>query len=196
MVNEYITLKVSEEFKKTGQPVSLYTRSKSAKPLYQFGFEVFGDFLEKYQDKLIEFKLNIDKNEKAYEYFGESNLKKIMAISKEYINKRAELNMRAYKGEKSVYEEIDLLKFNTMLEVKKLEMEIEKHIAKEEKAKTKPNRNNSEKTKILDKIPFARYPKRFGKIKNLRAVLNDKSEKNSENKKENLSNNNEQEKTM
>ena len=204
MLNEFISLKVSKEFKKIDKSEAFNNRNPRLKSYYELGFEVFEDFLEKYQDKLIEFKLSIDKNEKAYEYFGESNFKKLTAMTKEYINARLELNMRAIKGDKLAYNEIDMLKFNTRLEILKLEKEIEKHIAKqkakieskEEKTKKESTKERIEKPQILDKIPFARYPKNFGEVKKLRAYLNRKSEIKEDNKRGNLSKNNEQERIM
>ncbi|MBQ8844575.1 MAG: hypothetical protein IJ008_01000 [Clostridia bacterium] len=199
MLNEFISLKVSKEFKKTDKSKIFNNRKLGSKSYYEFGFEVFGDFLEKYQDKLIEFKLNIDKNEKAYEYFGESNFKKLIAMTKEYINARSELNMRACKGDKLAYDEIEELKFNTRLEFLKLEKEIEKHIAKQkakidaktESSKTEPAKKKLKKSQFLDKIPFARYPKKFGGVKSLRAFFDKKSEVKKGDEKENLSKSNE-----
>ncbi|MBQ8425304.1 MAG: hypothetical protein IJX17_04715 [Clostridia bacterium] len=198
MVNEYICLKVADEFKKTGKTVAFKNRTKGAKILYQFGFEVFEDFLEKYQDKLIEFKLSVDKNEKAYKYFGESNFKKLTLMVRDYINKRSELNLRAYRGDKSAFDEIEQIKLKTKLEFAKLEKEIEEHIEKEKLKQEKEEAEKlNDKENNLGKLirkSFLRFPKRFEGVKTFRALFN-KNIKNKSEEKES-SNENENEKTM
>ena len=132
---------------------------------YAFGFEIFEDFLEKYQDKLIELKLKVDKTESAYEYFGEDNFKKLTSLAKEYIERRTELNRQCCIGNKVAYELIDKYREEMKTQVKDLERRIERHIARaSEKNNEEALNKNNEKEKNISKTEASNEenkPKRF-----------------------------------
>lgn len=164
MVNEFICLKVAKELKKTGKQFTFASRENSGKVKYAFGFEVFDNFLEKYQDKLIELKMKVDKNEGAYEFFGDENFKQLTTIAKEYIEKRTELNLRCCYGYKDAYGEIERLKAKTKAEVEILEQKIEKHIAKNEAKKQREAKELAEKAQTNEKEKTANSSNDKGSI--------------------------------
>jgi len=141
MVNEYIIQKVANEIKKTGKTFVFAERKKDQKSKYEFGFEIFENFLEKYQDKLIELKLTFDKNEKTFEYFGEKNFRRIAKITHEYITLRNELNHRYINGDLNAQEEIETLKAKAKAELAEVERKINKHIEKNENSNKKQEKN-------------------------------------------------------
>ena len=131
MVNEFVALKVCAELKTCGKKLVFGKRKESATIKYAFGFEVFNDFLEKYYQKLIEFKMGVDKNSPVYNYFGEKNFTRLCDMAKEYIEKRVELNTRLCDGDKNAKLEIEKLKTKTKAEITSIERKIEKHIEKQ-----------------------------------------------------------------
>lgn len=129
MVNEYITLQVSKIIEEKNINVALKPKSKNTINLYQFGFEIFEDFLRKYKNHLIYLKLQNDKNDKTYEFFGKKNFDEICILAKEYITKRNLLNKEWLKG-KDVENQIDILKTKSKAKLKSIELKMEKNIEK------------------------------------------------------------------
>ena len=126
MINEYICLQVAEEVKKSGKTIVFGERRGKSK--YQFGFEIFEDFLKKYKNKLIEFKMKVDKQDAAQQYFGEQNLKALAVLTKQYIEKRCELNLKLCNHIPGAAEEIETLQKQSKLLLAAIEKNIEKHI--------------------------------------------------------------------
>ena len=176
MINEYITNKVAKELEKTGKVFTLGERQKNAKVKYEYGFEVFEDFLEKYQDKLIEFKMKVDKTESAYEYFGKENLEKLIQIAKEYIEKRVDINTMCLNGDKKGYELWEKYKNETKAKIDAIMKKIENHISKEQAEKTE----NSQK---IETATYSETPSIKPKFKNkLKSFITAFSKKESEQK--------------
>ena len=149
MINEYICLQVSNEVKKSGKTIVYGERKGRSR--YSYGFEIFEDFLKKYQSKLIDFKMLVDKQDGAKEYFGEQNLKDLATLAKQYINIRAELNLKRCNHIEGVKEEIEQFKLQSRLALAEIEKRIEEHIAQNNmEADTKQaNKPNTIKEKIF-----------------------------------------------
>lgn len=150
MINEYICLQVADEVLKCGKTIVFGSRGKG-KSKYSFGFEIFEDFLKKYQNKLIELKMTVDKQESAYKFFGEKNLKKLFSIAKNYINKRTDLNYRQWFGDQDVFAEIEELKATYSKELAEVEKDIEKNILKQNLESNKDNESSKVK-KITPRV--------------------------------------------
>ena len=126
MINEYICLQVAQQIKNSGKTIVYGERKGKSK--YQFGFEIFEDFLKKYQQKLIDLKMQVDKQDAAQQYFGEQNLKDLALLAKSYIDQRSVLNLRAYNRDKSAFKEIESLKIQAKQKLAQIEQNIESHI--------------------------------------------------------------------
>ena len=131
MTNEFICQQVAKEVEKKGKIIVFGKRKAHTQNSYEFGFEIFEDFLKKYQKQLIEFKLTIDKNERAFDYFGEKNLLRLAILAKNYITKRQELNTRLLAGDRTAQEELTVYKKVSRAELSMIESRIEKHIQKQ-----------------------------------------------------------------
>ena len=149
MINEYICLQVSNEVKKSGKTIVYGERH--GKSRYAYGFEIFEDFLKKYQSKLIELKMLVDKQDGAKEYFGEQNLKDLATLAKQYINIRAELNLKRCNHIEGIKEEIEQFKLQSRLALAEIEKRIEEHIAQSntETDTKQANKPNTIKEKIF-----------------------------------------------
>lgn len=150
MINEYICLQVAKEVKKSGKTIVFGERKGKSK--YAYGFEIFEDFLKKYQSKLIDLKMLIDTQDGAKQYFGEQNLKDLAILAKYYIEKRSELNLKLCNHVKGTEEEIDQLKFQSRVALYKIERRIENHIAQSntETDTKQENKSNAIKSQDFD----------------------------------------------
>ena len=189
MINDYITKKVAQELKNTGKTFTFGEHNKNTKVKYEFGFEVFDDFIEKYQDKIIELKMTVDKNETAYEYFGKENLEKLILIAKEYIERRVDINKMCLNGDPKGYEILEKYKNETKAKIDAIEKKIENHILKQKEKETPKNKievnenevsNNEVNESQTQETNFAK-----AKLKTkLKSFLNNFSKKEDENKEE------------
>lgn len=150
MVNEYICIQVAKEVKNCGKTFVFGERNGRSK--YAYGFEIFEDFLKKYQSKLIDLKMLIDTQDGAKQYFGEQNLKDLATLAKYYIEKRSELNLKLCNHIKGTKEEIEVFKFQSKLALYKIEKRIENHIAQSntETDAKQENKSNAIKSQDFD----------------------------------------------
>lgn len=96
VINDYITKKVTAHFERGGDRIGLREVKKGDKhSIYVNGFDVFGEFIDRHFDKIIECKMSDDILKTAGEYFGYDNLNRLAKMASKYVYKRDSLTNEA-----------------------------------------------------------------------------------------------------